>query len=331
MPQTGRDDSDQRWFIMPGPDDANNAPPKRRPLRLVLSVIVPLVIVWFIARSIINNWAAINAHEWGFHGGWLALASALYLFVIVFLVQLWAGLLKAAAGRTPGLARAYRISALANLGKYLPGKVWTVMGVIYLLKKDGYSAGSTFAASMLHQAFTILAGATFALLTLGMDFWRGQQAWPAAIGFGLCLIILYPPLFTRCLNWGLRLVRREPISIRLTLPRSLLLFVLYLVAWAAYGASFWCFLRGVGLENLPFWKVAAASCGAYLVGFLALFAPGGLGVREGILAVLLAPYMGPGIPAAVAVLSRLWMTIVELVGLAPLLTPWGRQPQARND
>ena len=104
--------------------------------------------------------------------------------------------------------------------------------------------------------------------------------------------------------------------------------MLYLAAWAAYGASFWCFLRGVGLENLPFWQVAAASCGAYLAGFLALFAPGGLGVREGVLAVLLAPFMGPGIPAAVAVLSRLWMTIVELLGLAPLLTPLGRRPDA---
>jgi len=157
---------------MPGPDDANNGMKKRNPWRLVLSVLVPLVIVWFIARSIINNWAAINAHQWGFHGGWLALASGLYLFVVVFLVQLWAGLLRASAGRSPGLARAYRVSSLANLGKYLPGKVWTVMGVIYLMKKDGYSAGSTFAASMLHQAFTILTGAIFALLTLGLDLLR---------------------------------------------------------------------------------------------------------------------------------------------------------------
>lgn len=302
--------------------------PRRNPWRLTLAIIVPLVVAWFITQSIRNNWLVIRAHDWTFHPGWLGLASALYLLVIVQLTDLWRRLLIAIARQRLPLGRAYRVSALANLGKYLPGKIWTVMGVIYLLRRDGYPGPATFAAAILHQAFTVLAGALFTLLTIGTDFWRGMPVIPVILGLGLSAAILYPPFFIGVLNWGLRVMRRDPVSIQLPLAQSLGLFVFYMVAWSLYGLAFWCFLRGVGIEGLPFWRVAASSCGAYLAGFLALFAPGGLGIREGVLAVLLTPLLGPGIPAAVAVLSRLWMTFAELIGLAPLLTPMGKPTES---
>lgn len=56
--------------------------------------------------------------------------------------------------------------------------------------------------------------------------------------------------------------------------------------------------------------------GAYQIGYLALFAPGGLGPREFVLTVMLSPFIGP-IAAAITVISRLWSILVE--GIAALI------------
>jgi uncharacterized membrane protein YbhN (UPF0104 family) len=104
-----------------------------------------------------------------------------------------------------------------------------------------------------------------------------------------------------------------------------------MMTWIVYGASFWCMLRGVGITPGGFWETIAAFSGAYLLGFLALFAPGGLGVREGALAVLLAPQIGPGLAGVIAVGSRLWMTLLELTQLIPLAFGLGRLRSIHHD
>jgi hypothetical protein len=68
---------------------------------------------------------------------------------------------------------------------------------------------------------------------------------------------------------------------------------------------------------------------AYAVGFLALVTPAGLGVREGVLTLALAQVMPAGAALAVALLSRLWMMLVELLG-AGLMQLLGRGRAARQ-
>jgi uncharacterized membrane protein YbhN (UPF0104 family) len=117
----------------------------------------------------------------------------------------------------------------------------------------------------------------------------------------------------------LQRIGRDPVDIRLPFRRILLLFVIYIIAWVIYGSALWCLLRGVGLDAGVYWEIVASFAAAYLIGFLALFAPGGIGVREGILTLLLTPYLGTGIAALVAVVARLWLTLIELLQLTPLL------------
>jgi glycosyltransferase 2 family protein len=59
---------------------------------------------------------------------------------------------------------------------------------------------------------------------------------------------------------------------------------------------------------------AAAYAAAYAAGFLSLLTPAGLGVREGVLVVALAPVLPAGPALVVALLSRLWMMLAELAG-----------------
>jgi uncharacterized membrane protein YbhN (UPF0104 family) len=51
---------------------------------------------------------------------------------------------------------------------------------------------------------------------------------------------------------------------------------------------------------------------AYVIGYLAVFSPGGLGVRELVLIAILSPYFGP-LTAGIAGIARVWNIISEIV------------------
>ncbi len=94
----------------------------------------------------------------------------------------------------------------------------------------------------------------------------------------------------------------------------------YVLNWMLYAASFWMLVRSFGLDA-PLAPVAGAFAAAYVLGYVVVFAPAGLGVREGFLVALLTPYLGIGPSGAMAVVARIWTTILEVV---PAAAFWAR-------
>jgi hypothetical protein len=92
-------------------------------------------------------------------------------------------------------------------------------------------------------------------------------------------------------------------------------------AWLVNGVGLWCVWRGAGGSVEPgVLTMSGVFAAAYVAGYLVLIAPGGLVVREGTMAGLLAVTAGVpvSVGAAVAVLARLWAVATELLaaGLA---------------
>ena len=91
----------------------------------------------------------------------------------------------------------------------------------------------------------------------------------------------------------------------------------YALYWAVTGLAFAALVASLyplAPGDVP--VVVAAYAAAYAAGFLALLTPAGLGIREGVLVVALAPVLPAGPALVVALLSRLWMMLVELAGAA---------------
>ena len=65
--------------------------------------------------------------------------------------------------------------------------------------------------------------------------------------------------------------------------------------------------------------VGSAFAGAYVLGYIAVLAPAGLGIREVSLAVLLSPIMSAEEALVLALLARAWTTFVEVIPGLPLL------------
>src|SRR5207247_4089342 len=92
---------------------------------------------------------------------------------------------------------------------------------------------------------------------------------------------------------------------------------LSLLSWVTYGVAFWLLARGLGLPGaLPVARAAGVFAVGYILGLLALFAPGGVGVREVVLIGLLTPALGGGGAVALSLASRILLTLTEVA--APL-------------
>jgi hypothetical protein len=231
-------------------------------------------------------------------------------------------------GRGLDLWSAARIWTVSSLGKYLPGKVWAVAGMAVMAQRAGVGAGPATGSAVVLQVLAIGTGAVVA----GLTGWRTlRAAYPgggtglvvlfAAVAAGLGLL-LRPTLVNRVLRIA------APDAGVVTPPAGAVVFgiVANAVAWVGYGVALWLLARGLlpgaGLELLPAITVFTAS---YLAGFLALFAPGGIGVREGVFILMLQGPIGIGAATALAIASRLLLTVTELGAAVPfLLFPRGR-------
>ncbi len=189
---------------------------------------------------------------------------------------------------------------------------------------------------LVHVAFTLLSAVLIAVPTQPLQA-LGLQTDPWLL-FAAALVVALAAVHPAVINGVLRLVPRA-------LHRDVLvwegrwrdgieLLALALVNWALYGLAFALFVDA--LVDVP-WSAVPALAGvnalAFVTGYLAIVAPGGLGAREAALAVLLRPFAPYGVASLVAVVSRLWMIAAELLGalLAVLPRPLGTPPPAPRD
>ena len=300
----------------------------RRIIR-VLQWLFGLAIVGFAVRSLVRNWDDLRAQplQWSVEPGWILLSAVVVWLMYALLITAWRRMLSA-WGRGLDFWSAARIWTVSSLGKYLPGKVWAVAGMAVMAQRAGIGAGPATGSAVILQVLAIGTGAAVAGLT-GWGVLRA--AYPGAVtGLAVLLatsvggigLLLRPALVNRLLRIA------APEAGQVTPPVGAVAFgiVANAVAWMGYGVALWLLARGllpdVELGLLPATAVFTAS---YLAGFLALFAPGGIGVREGVFILMLQGPIGIGAATTLAIASRLLLTVTELGAAVPfLLFPRGR-------
>jgi len=219
---------------------------------------------------------------------------------------------------------------VANLGRYVPGKVWQIAGLAYLAKREGVQASVATGAAVLGQGIGLLGAA---LVGLGVffganEFWRdiGWMGRVAVVGTASAIIaiVVIPSIFRRIVAFWFRLTRTDPPGDGLGSGNAGLRWLtLYVVNWGIYATAFWLLYLSFG-EWRTFLQVGPAFAAAYVAGYIAVFAPAGAGIREGVLVVLLQPIMAREAAVVLAVIARLWTTAVELVPAALLASGWRR-------
>lgn len=277
-----------------------------------------LLVTWIIFRAVgvrLEDLEGLDPAAWRPRGGFLAGASLLLLAGYGMSAALWGHMVRDLGGPRLPVGTAVRTFFIANLGRYLPGKLWQIAGLAWLARKKGVSPSVATGAAVMGQAFA-LAGAAVVGSTAFLGA-GGELRTTGVIVLGAVLIGLVvaavPRLLRGLLGLWFRLLRREVPDGLVVGPGFAPRWVaLYTLNWSLYAIAFWLLVLAFERPGTLL-QTAPAFAAAYLVGYLAVFSPAGLGIREGVLTAFLAPVTGQGAAAALAVLARLWTTAVEVV------------------
>jgi glycosyltransferase 2 family protein len=195
----------------------------------------------------------------------------------------------------------------SQLAKYVPGSLWQYAGRIALARDVGIPVRATGASVTLELAGAMTAAAVCSLLTLGL--------------FGLL------PAAALCLG-GLALSPTRLARMRAGARAFAFAFYVYVGITLLLGCSLWLLSRGLFAEAAGGYLLyAGAFSVAWLVGLVAVFAPGGIGVREAVLVALLRGRLSTADAVVLAAASRLVLTVVDLAAAGIGAAIWRRRPR----
>ena len=302
---------------------------RRKWLRFAIHGLILAVVGWGIYRTVDQAMEQLSGKrfDWQLHPGWLVLSGVLYLCGLLPAAAFWYRGLHA-LGQRPRFGETLSAYYIGSLGKYVPGKAMVVVMRLGLLRSDRVS-GPVAAISIFLETLTMMAvGAFLSILMMVVwlnDHLRGHSfLLPLAAGLlVLSGVPTLPPVFRYLtVKFGVR--RADPdIEKRLDgLTTGLMIYgwITISVGWVLMSLSLWAVLKAMGLQgidvvaHLPYFIAAVAM--AMVAGFLSLI-PGGAGVREFIIAVILGRFYFAGLldatmPDAKALIAAVVLRLVWL-------------------
>ena len=278
-------------------------------------MVITVLVTWFIISRVGLDTAALRELNTDLltPNFPLFVASSLLLMIgYAISATNWAYIVNDLGGPQIPKADAIRLFMIANLGRYIPGKIWQIAGLTALAKDRGVPPGTAVGAAVLGQGIALVAAAGLGIGLYYVILPPGYFGLISIVLIGSVVVLATIPVsFKAGAKLWLRFMGSQTIETR-SPTSGLRWLLLYFVNWIVYALAFWMMVASFD-SDISLIPVAAAFPAAYVLGYLMIFAPAGLGVREGFLIVFLSPHLGLGPSGVIAVVARLWTTLTEVV------------------
>jgi uncharacterized membrane protein YbhN (UPF0104 family) len=279
---------------------------------------------FFVVRALAREWDEVRDALDNANGLWIVGSLLLAAAGMTAIAIPWRRALRLLGGALsyPEIVARYYVG---EIGKYVPGGVWPVVGRGELAARAGVprtaaygSVALSLGALYLAAMVVVVAGAPAILAAAegngagsGAGDDAGRYLWVLAL-LPLGLAVLHPVVLGRLRGLAERVLRRR---IDATIPswgRSLTLVACYVPSWLLIGTATWAVARGLG-QDVGWLDIAPAAVLSWVVGFVLVPVPGGVGVREAAF-VAAAGSLDAGVGAAVALLARVLFVVVDAGG-----------------
>ena len=297
-------------------------------LRRILGSLLALAVLFFLGSLLVRTWGDLSQSGFKFEFDSLPLIISLGLLIMArgFAVEAWRRIL-ISLGEQLDFGFGARVWFMSNLTRYIPGNVWQVATMMVMVVERGVNKTNALLSQVI---YTALALAVAGLLGVLFIFARpdlfsallpGTVATYAPmivmVSFASFIIVFALPFTQHLIVLVTARVMRREISVPApTFARGLLPPSFSLAMWLTNGLAFYLFVHSITplpLTYLP--AFIAMNAGAYWIGYVSFLTPSGLGIREGALAWMLASFFPPPVAVALSLVTRLWTTAGELLGV----------------
>jgi hypothetical protein len=280
-----------------------------RPIRIFYRILLYLSIILFVIYLCRTDYIVLSQFRFD------------YLYLILSLIFLWTGFVLSTVSWWYSL-KAHHVktkvkSAIVSHGilvfaKYIPGKIWVILGRASRITQKGISLELTSMASLREQLIYVLLGLVISFIPMVWYYGFGYFSLIVLITIILLVIILFSKdVFKLSLKILTRVFKREFNLPVLQYRDTLNIGYFVLLYWGFWIIAFYCFLKSV-LPTASF-DLSFAFPLSVSYGVLAIFVPGGIGVRESILTgYLIIAGINTETSVTISIVSRLWFITGEI-------------------
>jgi uncharacterized membrane protein YbhN (UPF0104 family) len=295
----------------------------------ILRLGAAVVLVWLAVRALRSDWSSREFLAILSRASipWLSASVVVIGITYGATIEAWRRAVHDQGWRL-SFWKAARIVCVANLGKYVPGRVWAIAGAGLLAKDEGIPSAVAIGITLLLQVVTLATGMIAAAVLAPNELARlGSVTAPVSGALGAMVLassalLVVPPIREFLDSKVSSIAKRLP---RIHFSTWMVVVALSITVWCGFGAALMLMERSLsGSEAIPFSIAAGAFSASYVLGFIALLTPAGIGPREAAFVVLLAPTLGPVQAAALAVVSRVAITMVDVATALPFLKSLAR-------
>jgi glycosyltransferase 2 family protein len=284
-------------------------------LRHAFWVFVAVVVVAFLVLAVIGEVGHLPKIDWSFDFWWLVPAFVALVIFQGIHAETWRRILHRLHGDIPA-RKGWVIWNVSLLARYVPTQVMLAVTRVGMAEREGVPKRVTISSIVYEVALVTAASivvAAWGIMSLP-DVKNSPWRFAILLVPVAALACLHPKPFSRVSTYLLHRFKTEKLERTLGFRTVLLFAGVYVVSFLVTGIGVLCIARSLhSIDPADIPVVLSAWSVGYAGALVAFFVPGGLGVREGAMAAVLAIALPTGVAIAVAVVTRLAQTGVELL------------------
>lgn len=280
---------------------------------LVLRYVLLAAVIAFAVYYLVSQWSAVSATIAKIPAASLVLSLVLVIVGLLAGTMSWVAVLNGLGPKVP-VVRGSQVMLVGQLGKYVPGSVWSYVLQMELGRQYGILRPRVLVASLYAAGIGVVSSLVLGAFALPFV----SENHPALLWLFLLLplglVCLHPRVMTWLASLVLKIFRRPPLDHEVAFRTVLKAVGWSLVAYVCYGLHLWLLVNA--LVNPDFLTLVLLT-GAMALGFtLSLFAfifPSGVGVREAVLVGAMGLLLTIPQASALSLVSRAMFTAADVL------------------
>lgn len=285
----------------------------------IMSIVKLLFLVaagYFLISYLVKNIEDIKAMEFSVDWTVFVVSMIFYFLYKVSLASLWHYITKL-NNCSIQYVKAVSGYLYSILGKYIPGKVFMLAARLPAYNEKNVPMRKVTICFFIENVCTLLGAAFLFLISLLFfpnDLLKDYM-WVTIVLVIAFFICINPQIINFGLKYLGKLIKKEDLEIPMTYGQMLKVVLLFIANWMIVGVGFYMLVKSI-YHPIPASQMLFAG-GIFglsaIIGIISIFAPSGIGVREGVMIAGLLLIMPDEYAVIISVISRLWATVAELI------------------
>jgi hypothetical protein len=289
----------------------------------LFSLVLAIGVFSFLGIRAIRGFQEISQTSIDFSPGYLVFSFLSQFFGVLLAAAVWSNILSRINVKT-SFSFDLEVFSVSALARKIPGTVWYAIGRLAIYSFEGIKKAPVIIGLAIEAIALALGGAIALSLSLGLGLisfeWLNKKIfWVATPGLIAIFSILGPKLIEFAVR---RTQKRDPSVKTNVLPQIKTSDVL---VWLAGEAGVAAFAGGVAYfvlrsiipdSSVPYAAVMGAFSMSMVIGPIAMWLPGDIGIKDGFMYLVLIAWMSSSQAAVIVLAWRIWLSLIEiLIGL----------------